>query len=51
MVVYKKAEELGIAKKHNALTVIGQTLFTENIVAEIPKYVPLFVKVRLKFVR
>ena len=46
VVVYKKAEELGIAKKHNALTVIGQTLFTENVVAEIEKYAPLFAKVR-----
>ncbi|PIL29902.1 hypothetical protein GSI_07812 [Ganoderma sinense ZZ0214-1] len=42
--VYKKAEELGIAKKHNALTVVGQTLFTEDVVAEIPKYAPLLAK-------
>ncbi|KAI0353155.1 eukaryotic translation initiation factor 5 [Trametes cingulata] len=42
--IYKKAEELGIAKKHNTVQVIAQTLFTENIVAEIPKYAPLFVK-------
>ena len=44
--VYKKAEELGIAKKHNALTVIGQTLFTEDAVSEISTYAPLFAKVR-----
>ncbi|KAI0369955.1 eukaryotic translation initiation factor 5 [Pilatotrama ljubarskyi] len=42
--IYKKAEELGIAKKHNTVQVIAQTLFTEDIVAEIPKYAPLFVK-------
>lgn len=44
--VYKKAEELGIAKKHNTMVVLGQALFTENVVAEIPKFAPLFVKVR-----
>lgn len=43
--IYKKAEELGIAKKHNTVQVISQTLFTEEIVAEIEKYGPLFVKV------
>ncbi|KAI8983203.1 translation initiation factor [Trametes punicea] len=42
--IYKKAEELGIAKKHNTVQVVAQTLFTENIVAEIPKYAPLFIK-------
>ncbi|KAI1784688.1 eukaryotic translation initiation factor 5 [Ganoderma leucocontextum] len=42
--VYKKADELGIAKKHNALTVIAQTLFTEDVVSEIPKYAPLLAK-------
>ncbi|KAI0735891.1 translation initiation factor [Earliella scabrosa] len=42
--LYKKADELGIAKKHNTMTVIGEALFTENIVAEIEKYAPLFVK-------
>ncbi|KAL7285953.1 eukaryotic translation initiation factor 5 [Trametes coccinea BRFM310] len=42
--IYKKADELGIAKKHSTVQVIAQTLFTENIVAEIEKYAPLFVK-------
>jgi len=42
--IYKKAEELGIEKKHKTLTVIGQTLFTSDVVAEIPKYAPLLVK-------
>ena len=45
--IYKKAEELGIAKKHNTLTVVAQTLFTEEVVTEIPKYAPLFAKVCL----
>lgn len=45
--VYKKADELGVAKKHNTLTVIAQSLFTENVVAEVEKYAPLFVKVCL----
>ncbi len=44
--IYKKADELGIAKKHSTMTVIAQTLFTEDVVAEIPKYAPLFAKVR-----
>ena len=44
--VFKKADELGIAKKHNTMTVIAQTLFTENVVTEIDQYAPLFVKVR-----
>lgn len=42
--VYKKAEELGIAKKHKAVQVLAQTLFTEDIVKEIPKTAPLFKK-------
>ncbi|TFK91532.1 eukaryotic translation initiation factor 5 [Polyporus arcularius HHB13444] len=42
--IYKKADELGIAKKHSTMTVIAQTLFTEDVVAEIPKYAPLFAK-------
>ncbi|KAG7089419.1 hypothetical protein E1B28_011107 [Marasmius oreades] len=43
--VYKKAEELGIEKKHKTILVLVQALFTENVVAEIPKYTPLFVKI------
>ncbi|KAH9917390.1 eukaryotic translation initiation factor 5 [Epithele typhae] len=42
--IYKKAEEFGIAKKHNTMTIIAQTLFTENVLTEIPKYAPLFAK-------
>jgi translation initiation factor 5 len=33
--IYKKAQELGIEKKHKTLTVLAQTLFTEKIVKEI----------------
>lgn len=43
--VYKKAEELGIAKKHKSVQVIGQALFTDKILTELPKYLPLFKKV------
>lgn len=43
--IYKKAEELGIEKKHKTMTVLVQALFTANIVAEIPKYAPLLIKV------
>ena len=43
--VYKKAEELGIAKKHKAVQVLVQTLFTTEVVSEISKYAPLFTKV------
>lgn len=42
--VYKKAEELGISKKHKTLQFISQSLFTENILAELNKYAPLFKK-------
>lgn len=43
--IYKKAEELGIEKKHRTILVLVQALFTEAIVAEIGKYGPLLVKV------
>jgi len=33
--IYKKAQELGIEKKHKTLTVLAQTLFTDKIVKEI----------------
>ncbi|KAI0073730.1 eukaryotic translation initiation factor 5 [Panus rudis PR-1116 ss-1] len=42
--VYKKADELGIAKKHKTVQVIAQTLFTENILKEIKGSLPLFAK-------
>jgi len=44
--VYKKVQELSIEKKHKAVQVLGQVLFTKDAVAEIPKFSPVFVKVR-----
>lgn len=43
--VYKKCQELGIEKKHRTVLILVETLFTEHIVKEIPKYAPLFAKV------
>ncbi|KAL0953278.1 hypothetical protein HGRIS_004528 [Hohenbuehelia grisea] len=45
--IYKKAEEFGIEKKHKTVIVIVQALFTADVVAEVPKYAPLLVKVCL----
>lgn len=42
--VYKHAQELGIEKKHKTLQVLVQALFTDNILAEIPKFAPMFAK-------
>ncbi|THH17188.1 hypothetical protein EW146_g3573 [Bondarzewia mesenterica] len=42
--VYKKVQELGIEKKHKAVQVLAQALFSENMVAEIPNYNAVFVK-------
>ncbi|KAF8504369.1 eukaryotic translation initiation factor 5 [Russula emetica] len=42
--VFKKVQELGIEKKHKAVQVLAQTLFTSDIVTEIPGYVPIFQK-------
>ena len=44
--IYKKAEELGIAKKHKSVQVLVQSLFDENIVKQIAANAPLFKKVR-----
>jgi translation initiation factor 5 len=44
--VFRKAQELGIEKKHRAVQVLAQSLFTGDIIAEIPTYLPLFQKVR-----
>jgi translation initiation factor 5 len=35
--IYLKAKELGIESKHRTATVLAQTIFDENIVAQIPK--------------
>ncbi|TDL15834.1 eukaryotic translation initiation factor 5 [Rickenella mellea] len=42
--VFKKAQELGIEKKHRTVQTLVQTLFTEDIVTEIPKFAPVFTK-------
>ncbi|KAJ3538510.1 hypothetical protein NMY22_g5128 [Coprinellus aureogranulatus] len=42
--IFKKAEELGIAKKHKTVTVIAQALFSEDMVAEVTKYGALLQK-------
>ena len=44
--VFKKVQELGIEKKHKAIQVLAQTLFTGDIITEIPGYLPVFHKVR-----
>ena len=35
--IYKKAAELGIESKHKTLTVLAQTVFDDDVVAQIPK--------------
>ncbi|PPQ69185.1 hypothetical protein CVT25_006963 [Psilocybe cyanescens] len=42
--IFKKAEELGIEKKHKSVTIVVQTLFTANIITEIGKYGALLTK-------
>ncbi|KAF8150079.1 domain found in IF2B/IF5-domain-containing protein [Crassisporium funariophilum] len=42
--IFKKAEELGIEKKHKTITVLVQALFTDNIVKEIETYAALLHK-------
>ncbi len=43
--VFKKVQGLGIEKKHKAVQVLAQTLFTGDIITEIPGYLPVFRKV------
>jgi len=45
--VYKKVQELGIEKKHKAVLVLMQALFTSEAVVEIKDYLPIFKKVCL----
>lgn len=45
--VFKKVQELGIEKKHKAVQILAQTLFTSDILTEIPGYVAIFQKVRI----
>ena len=42
--VYRKAQELGIEKKHKSLQVLFQALFSENAPAEVERYAPLLLK-------
>ncbi|KAH9963518.1 domain found in IF2B/IF5-domain-containing protein [Russula dissimulans] len=42
--VFKKVQELGIEKRHKAVQVLAQTLFTGDILSEIPGYLPIFQK-------
>ncbi|KAI0297503.1 domain found in IF2B/IF5-domain-containing protein [Multifurca ochricompacta] len=42
--VFKKVQELSIEKKHKAVQVLAQTLFTGEIITEIPIYLPIFQK-------
>ncbi|KAI0089809.1 eukaryotic translation initiation factor 5 [Irpex rosettiformis] len=42
--VYKKADELGIAKKYKTVQFVAQNIFTEQIVSEIPTNAALFKK-------
>ncbi|KAF7316761.1 Eukaryotic translation initiation factor 5 [Mycena chlorophos] len=41
--IFKKAEELGIEKKHKTVLILA-TIFTEDVVAEIPQFAPLLKK-------
>lgn len=47
--VYKKIQELGIEKKHKAVSVLVQALFTDNALDEIKIYLALFKKVSIPF--
>ncbi len=45
--IYVKAKELGIETKHRTLLVLAQTIFDDNIMAQIPKRAGMLKKVRL----
>ena len=42
--IYKKAVELGIESKHKTLTVLAQTVFDDDVVAQIPKRAGMLTK-------
>lgn len=42
--IFKKAEEMGIHKKHKSLVVLPQALFTEDAVNEVKRHLPLLAK-------
>lgn len=43
--IYVKAKDLGVEGKHKSLTVLAQTIFDDNIVAQIPKRQSMLKKV------
>lgn len=43
--VFKKVQEMGLEKKHKAVQILAQTLFTEDIIEEIKLNGPVFLKV------
>ena len=43
--VFKKVQERGIEKKDKAVEVLAQTLFTSDIITEIPGSLPILQKV------
>lgn len=45
LAIYKKAEELGIEKKHKSVPVVVRAVFTEDVISEINKYAGLIAKV------
>lgn len=45
--IYKKAQELGIEKRHKTLTVLAQAVFDENIVKQIDGRAPMLKKVKI----
>lgn len=47
--VFAKVKELGIEKKHKAVLVLSEWLFTEDAVKQIPKYSTLFATVSPAF--
>ncbi|KAL1739369.1 domain found in IF2B/IF5-domain-containing protein, partial [Schizophyllum fasciatum] len=42
--IFKKAQDLGIDKKHKTVLVLVQALFTEDVLKEVRAYAPLLVK-------
>lgn len=42
--VYRKAQEFGIEGRHKAVLALGQALFTEDVLKQIPKFTPLLKK-------
>ena len=42
---FRKAQELGIEKKHKSVLILSQALFTDDALSEIPNFIPLFTKV------